>query len=473
MRLSELTFLSERRNTLLFSGALTMVLSVLFLKEASFPPVLVLTAAAAFAVFLFAWSFKEPEAPLFLLAAVLPFNAQLGMRFEQMAGFPPVTFLGLFVFFMWARGFYSKDQTRWSWSSASLPLLLFAAWGLLGTLKDFYIGWEYVLVQLLGFFKGWLFCLALFLLFYNAAAKPGVLKTIVFIMASVSCLAALLAAYEYWSTGERVAGIFVQPNRLIDPPNQLAAFFNYMLFVPLAFFLMNASHPLGWLYLIPLLILLRGLMVTFSRGGYLAFVAGLYISALLRSRVLLILLIVAGAVILLHPEFLPQGVRWRLGQTVERRYSYTGGEKQAVKQLDRSSSDRVEIWKAAAEMIKENPVFGVGYGRFPSKVQNYWYAGIPFQPHNTYLAVPAELGIPALLFLGWLILIPAKDALMLYINGKDPFFRALGLGFIGGLASFLVSNTYISRTDYPHIMAYFWILAALVMRARKEANDAV
>ena len=76
-----------------------------------------------------------------------------------------------------------------------------------------------------------------------------------------------------------------------------------------------------------------------------------------------------------------------------------------------SSSDnvteRLKYWKKSIELIKDNPVLGVGRDNWKLSVVKYGYADIrtwaggffiPDHPHNVYLAVASETGLPGLLF---------------------------------------------------------------------------
>ncbi len=68
--------------------------------------------------------------------------------------------------------------------------------------------------------------------------------------------------------------------------------------------------------------------------------------------------------------------------------------------LTYGARERKCMWKATVDIIKENPVWGVGIdrwkenmkGRCPPNIVALWKH---FHPHNNYLTVASELGIPA------------------------------------------------------------------------------
>ncbi|GAI39446.1 unnamed protein product, partial [marine sediment metagenome] len=75
-------------------------------------------------------------------------------------------------------------------------------------------------------------------------------------------------------------------------------------------------------------------------------------------------------------------------------------------------SGRINIWRVGWEMVKANPVIGVGLQNFPARFEQYTeaaglsgaYGIYPGRdPHNIFLAVWAELGIIGLtIFAGFL-----------------------------------------------------------------------
>ena len=125
-------------------------------------------------------------------------------------------------------------------------------------------------------------------------------------------------------------------------------------------------------------------------------------------------------------------------------------------------------------MVKESPVWGIGYGLFQPMLRHYWTGG-ERDAHNTYLIIAAEMGIPALLVFLWLIWIIFWTTWRFYRKTKDPYSKALALGYLGGIFGLLMSNMFGSRLDSQEVASYFWILAALIMRLKileeKESGD--
>src|SRR3989338_8827390 len=114
-------------------------------------------------------------------------------------------------------------------------------------------------------------------------------------------------------------------------------------------------------------------------------------------------------------------------------------------------------------MIEDHALLGVCFNQFEANVSHYWAVRKTEDPHNAYLLVGGELGIPGMLALFWILWCMFVYARRLYRKTSDPFSKALALGYLGGFFGLLVSNMYGSRLNYAEVTSYFWILTALMM----------
>lgn len=141
-----------------------------------------------------------------------------------------------------------------------------------------------------------------------------------------------------------------------------------------------------------------GIALTGSRGAMLAalpsllFVLGTFGRLKPRMRVLFLLVTLVG-LYHAHQLILPAASYERLGTTYS---ELTGGG---------DLTGRVGLWKAAADMFAEHPLFGVGSGAFKTSVD------LGQEAHNAFLSVLVELGIVGLLLFSTVLLIVLYDAL--------------------------------------------------------------
>ncbi|HEY5998810.1 MAG TPA: O-antigen ligase family protein, partial [bacterium] len=134
-------------------------------------------------------------------------------------------------------------------------------------------------------------------------------------------------------------------------------------------------------------LVLAALLTTGSRGGALAFAAGLCVLLAVRSWRVAAGVLAAGAAALL---LVPNPLRERL---------------QSLSQGDPFAFSRLAIWKSAAAMALDHPWLGVGLGqyeffspRYAFPVSGHWarYVRVAENAHSEYLQAGAELGLTGL-----------------------------------------------------------------------------
>ena len=172
------------------------------------------------------------------------------------------------------------------------------------------------------------------------------------------------------------------------------------------------------------------LVLTFSRGGWLALVTSLLfitIVSLKRQwrknfRGFLVRLIVIGsaAVVLMAPFF--SGIVTRLTK-----HDYG------------SAYSRIPLALTALEIIKREPLTGVGLGNYRVAVPYYdsnalaGRRGDPVTVHTMYLYIAAELGVPALGIFLWISILFFRQGIIA-LTSADRQRSLFALGMLTGLA---------------------------------------
>ena len=468
---------SEKISWKILVGFASLILALAYVveKEVSLPAPIILLIALGGGAFLILNSLAGPEIPLYVLAAYIPFNYALPGTFGGTLTALNLTNLLCVVVMI---GLLCRSMKRggfWLKSNLNVPILLFT---LVGGVSLIWGSWAYgvwylwaVIIPL----KRWLTPLLFYFLTLWVVEDRRILKTVVVILMISVAVVGLLAVKEHIDIGEagsieseRVGGIAGQPN-------MLAAFFVYYMFLFASFFLGNARKPRYWLLLIPFLVCFRGIQVTFSRGGYLAFFAGGLALSFFRSRVLFGVVIFVLVLALLNPVLLPEGIRYRLLSTFR---GVQASDEEAIKEvatdiskgedlpLEGSAQGRLSIWKGALKIIRDHPWWGTGYGTFGAIIPYYApeLRGRRMDAHNSYLIIAAEMGIPALCIFLWVLFLVIWKSYRLYRIAKDPFVKATALGFLAGLFALIVANMFGSRVDAEEISGYFWVLAAIIVR---------
>lgn len=463
---------AQSKNAYLLMSLVVCFFAFIMIKEVTIPKMLIVLMSVVAALYLLGRGMSNPEIVTYALVAYLPFSRQFAGDFGGLAtAFNFTNVLMVFIMFVWITGKYSDGEPLWVSTSLNVWIFVFMGLGLISVFRGSYFGPDFLWTAVIAY-KRWITPVFFFFLAINTIKDRNMIRNVVIIIIVAVTVVALMAIWDYIDQGNKGSIEKSRIGGIAEQPNQLAAFFCYYMFLPFGFFLTNMSRFKYWGLLAVFLACFRGVMVTFSRGGYIAFAVGLYAIIFFRSKILFVLLLLATAFVYFNPILIPAGIRYRMGQTfvdksvtAEMTSLNTASMQDAEAGLESSSRRRVEIWKASADLIRDHMMFGVGYRLYQEMIQYYWEGG-KMDAHNTYIIIAAEMGVPALTVFLIIVLISLFQTYGLYLGTRDPFAKALALGFLGGLFGLLASNLFGSRLDAQEISSYFWILAALVMRLR-------
>ncbi len=450
----------KQDSALIFIGVLICAMGYVALKEDG--PGMLFYVGGFIGAFIFFMSglYKDlfkPEVALYFLVAYFPFSHQIPVDFgHRIPGFNLTNLTIFLVVWLWLK---SRDKTKplLRKTALNVPIFIFTGLGVFSVLRSLSFGLGYFASAAIEYYRIWAIPFVLYFYIVNSEQDTKVLKNVVLIIMAVTTFVALMSIYEYMDVDDRVGGIFEQPNHL-------ASFFNYYIYLFFAFFLVYPKYR--WVYLIPFAICFRGIMVTFSRAGYLSFAVGMYAITCFRSRVLLIMLVLLTIFLYFNPAFLPEGVRYRMAQTFDKQKvaHVQAGSEFSAETLEDSAAERLKVWEGAKAMIREHPVFGVGYQNFEKKILHYWVGKKSHDPHNGHLLIASEMGVPALLVFYFILLRIFWASRKLYKWAADPFMKSVALGMMAGIPSLFVSNLYGSRLSYIEVTSYFWILTGIIVR---------
>ena len=209
-------------------------------------------------------------------------------------------------------------------------------------------------------------------------------------------------------------------------PNVMAGSLVILLPIPLAWLFFSWRVIKGWQRLLAIAAVLgmsSVLILTKSRGAWMAFALALVFMILLRWRWGWVSILVGG---------LAGGIG-----------VYILGFNTLIDFLLRSDTiggvdGRIEVWSRAIYMIQDFPFTGIGMGTF-TKVADTLYPFFTASPgqvahaHNLFLQIAVDLGIPGLI--AWLavLLLGVTQAWQVYRLGKgveDAFTTGLGAGLL-------------------------------------------
>jgi hypothetical protein len=302
----------------------------------------------------------------------------------------------------------------------------------------------------------WLPFVALTVVLIDVAATEVPIRALLVAAVAGATVAAAGALYSLLATGAaRATGP-------LDDPNDLAV--ALVMAVPLLVAVPRAgSRPAPGVHALAVLaatLLVAGAAATFSRGGALALAAA--VIWLLVRRVLLVRVlagILAGTAVVVAVA----------AQFAAAELSRSLREKTFIAE---SNVDTRELrWQAAARMLAEHPMLGVGPGGFRGEYAaasgNAELAEQTPVAHNMFLEVAAELGLPAFCAFAGLAAVALVAAERVLRTGRD---RAVMVAVQAALLAVALGATFLSEQYYLPL----WLLTALAvaaeLRGRREGN---
>lgn len=223
----------------------------------------------------------------------------------------------------------------------------------------------------------------------------------------------------------------------------------------------KTSKSVSYVYV---LLALVAIVLTFSRSSYLGFAVAVGCIGLLKSRAVLFVMAFVGIASFV---FIP-----RVQTRVIGAFSF-----------DETVMARLSQYELTLGIIEKDPVFGVGFNTFRYAQEEAGYfrddRGVSFEgghagagSDSSLLFILVTTGVPGLLL--YLAMWGAflKDAFRAYITRSNTtLVRALGLVIVVSQLALMAHTQFVNSMFYPWIMAWMWILLALMYASR--ANNEV
>ncbi len=436
-------------------------------------PLIILALMAALAVGLA--MLRSTQIGLFVLVAViclLPFGA---IPFSL--GFYP-TFLDaalLAVFGVWLARVFARSQEGFITSPLDVPILTFIFLAVVA----FVAGTSHagITKDILRHFVEIIIAISLFFVVINCVRQYRQLRQILVVIILAGFVASLIGVVLYFlpqPTTVRLLSLlrvfhypsgwsvlwFIEDNPLLPMratstsahPNVLGGLL--ILIVSLTIPQLFARRPLlSKMWVAPMLaVMLICLLLTFSRGAFVAIGAIAVFLGAIRYRRLLVVVALAAVIILLLPQTQEYIQHFRAGLLVQ----------------DRATAMRLGEYKDALALISRYPWFGVGFGGTPSIDL---YIGVS----NVYLLIAEEMGLIGLsaflVIMGvfftcawraWRRMEPDLDTEPLLLGLAGALLGAM----VGGLA-----DHYFFNLDFPHSVSIFWLYTGLAVVAMKVSGE--
>lgn len=304
------------------------------------------------------------------------------------------------VLLLWLARLWISPRPQLLWPPICWSVVAFAAYAIIRyrTADIEYVArMEMLRVLVYGF---------LFLAILNNLYRQESIQVMVFTLMFVAMAISFYAMYQFVTDSDRVWTL-LKPYKHRGSgtyfcPDHLAGFLEVLLPLALAFTITGRIKPLTRVLLgYAALVILGGIAVTLSRGGWLSTslaLAGLLVILIFQRGYRISALVALACLAIVALVIVPKSfaVQVRLRRLV--------GEGGAV-----DDSMRFALWRPAYRMWQDHLWWGVGPGHFDARFRAYRPEGIQQKPervHNDYLNTLADWGITgaALVASAWLAL---------------------------------------------------------------------
>lgn len=256
----------------------------------------------------------------------------------------------------------------------------------------------------------------------------------------------------------------------IGDPNETAAVLVAALPLAIALAAGRGWPPaLRWLGAATAGLSVAGVLLSASRGGFVALIVVLAVALVLAGRWRAKLLLVVPVVVLVCGGYL------LANPAVLQRVTASDG-----------GTGRTDLWAVALRMIEDRPVLGVGAGNFANTSIRYLLrsgalkrsdliANTPKVAHNTYLTVIAELGVVGALLFGALLAIALGcgwRAMRLFARQRDGPMEMLARAWMIAMAGLLTADAFLSAEFSKQLWLLLALGPALLAVARRPSAPA-
>lgn len=324
----------------------------------------------------------------------------------------------------------------------------------------------------------------LYFIVINNIDNPRQINRIVNILLTVGALFGIYGILQYmgidfsiWSRNigrQRVFGLFGNVN-----------FFAEYLIIPLPiavalFFVSESSKLRKALLLVAVLAMSASLVLTFTRGSYLAFfVAFIFMFILfflhwqqefIKNNKKLFIGTLAAIIVIVSLFIIPNPISKNnaIISQIKSRIS------PAKLVQDTSFKRRVATWKFTLLMINDHPLLGSGIGTYKYNTLRYqaeffsqgknrslYPHGFADKAHNEYLQLWAEMGIIGLGIFIWLIITYFSYELKVLRNTKEKYKQGMIIGLMGAVVGVLVDAIFGFPLHLPATVILFWLVVGL------------
>lgn len=292
----------------------------------------------------------------------------------------------------------------------------------------------------------WWHYLITFVAFYIAKVRKINLNNIFIFLFLGGAASSIYGLYKVLFTHSQRAEGFFSHALTFGNVTAIILIINYVIVI---LKLKNKSYHTLWYYILTLITMFLGLVFSLSRGPILSFFLTFIILNffLLKKKGIII-----NTVIVMLAVF-------TVSYSPKLKTRFSDFFNNSWKVSTSSFGTRIVLWKTSIEIIRDNPIFGIGYDikkEFKKRIK------VPVSSmahsHNSYLTIAAYYGIPAaILLISFLLYL-----IYLFGGAKDLFIRYSGISLVSVYS--LEDLTEHNFGDSEVLMLFCFIVGVLLTR---------
>jgi putative inorganic carbon (HCO3(-)) transporter len=467
----------ELQNLIWLAVALAAGLAIVLLP-------LTLAAVIVLGSMAFTVTLIRPEYGLYLLIFAVPWGSVREIRLGAVTVGATEALVGL-TLAAWLARMIATREIKTTHPPLLLPLLIFLGAILLSLAVT--LSLQYSLKEILK----WLEVLGIYLFVVNVVGKKEA-KTIILLILLAGISQALLGIYQFFGRvgpeGFLLFDRFMRAYGTFEQPNPYGGYLGLVL--PLAYSLSlgvrdrgKGIRDKGSILLVALataglVLMLAAMLMTWSRGAWLGFIAAFVVMNVVRSRraaalFTLALILLSFVVVMGGLQLLPEAITQRFLDFLP----FLGGvdiSRVEITPANFAVIERLAHWQAGWDMFSEHPWLGVGIGNYepvyPAYALPYWDDPLG-HAHNYYLNIAAEaglIGLSAYLILWVAVFWQAWRA----VRRTSGYWQGVAVGILGILTHLAVHNFFDNL--YVHGMyVHIAILLGLIFVATpvRQSSD--
>jgi putative inorganic carbon (HCO3(-)) transporter len=268
------------------------------------------------------------------------------------------------------------------------------------------------------------FVLAYFVLVV-AVYKRGMLDAIIYAIVIVSALVSIHGIIQYFQLGggdTRILGV-------LGHFNATGSYLAMNLVFTFNLALSQKNLKTKYFFYAIIILNTAALLMTFSRGAWIATILGIVLSAQIRGMIQFIrsFALVVVAITVLAVAAPPR---------------YIGRLSSAPRVADEASLSRLRQYEIATETISSYPLLGIGLGSNLEYVTLVYNEPHNSEIHNLFLHVGSERGVPAMIALGAIFVSFFVNIVRRISRTTDPFYYSFYIALFAAVVAFATVNMF-------------------------------